>query len=280
MTTHDPIRKTIAWRSLAATALALAWLALPVLAADAGANPFLPDHPWIYQTPAVGSDPTVDPPVDGFIKILPENGTETLRLFITVDGPGETPNFGSNGGTPCVVGAGGLDSDHICAFTANFEIQGDAQFVSWTPIMAINGMASVPDASSSFPAGQKQFSLSYVDNVTPLAPGVFPEAGVVELGQLQVQSFSAFATVKLISGEAVRSETLAALDMSDPGQSLASLQGDPMSDHALAVSICEEPIRGNQLTVLCSVEEEAGLPLGPALALLAGLAATAIRLRH
>lgn len=258
MTNENPTQTMIRRCAVAAVALLTAASALPVSADEpaAGNNPFRPDHPWIYQTAAgEESDPNVDPPYDYFIQILPENGTDTLRLFITVDGPGDAPNFGTGGGTPCTVGDGGLDSDHICAFTANFAIDGDAEFVSFFPNEALSGigglgLASIPDSSDPFPPGQKTFSLSFVDPANPLPPGTFPIGGVVELGHLNVRTSSAFAEVRLVSGEAVRSVTLKEAAMG-AGQSLSSLSGDAMEPRTLAVSICDEPLRGPGVTVEC-----------------------------
>lgn len=243
-------------KSLVAALVVLGVVAWPALARDAAAaNPFRPDRPWIYRTDAPpGSSPVSDPPYDDFYQLMPEEGTATLRLFITVDGAGAEPNLGTGGGTPCLVGSNGLDSDHVCAFNVNLAIggTGDAEFLSFTPdpaLVVLGGLSSVPDGS--FTAGQTTFSLSFVNSTTPLAPEALPVdpdpwtgQSVVELGTLVVRSFGPGATVDVLNGEAVRSASLHAIDLGDPSQSLASLSGDPMQPHALAVSIDDYQLAG------------------------------------
>lgn len=240
MTMHHTSPVKLAWKHAAAVLVLAGAVAMSLPAAEAAAeNPFRPDRPWIYRTDAVGSDPTADPPFDDFYQILPAFGTSSLRLFITVDGPGDEPDAGEGDGTPCVVGPEGRDSDHVCAFNVNFAIGGTqtGQFVSFmpNPAVAAQGMASVP-AAGSFPTGQRSFSLTFVNSSEPLVPGTWPTGGVVELGTLVVESEGPGMTVEVLNGEAVRSAALHSVDLGDPAQSLSSLSGDPMQAHALAIS--------------------------------------------
>lgn len=203
-------------------------------------NPFRPDRPWIFRTDAVGAEPAFD----DFYQIMPTEGTAALRLFITVDGPGDAPNPGASG-TPCRVGTtDGRDSDHICAFNVNFVIggSGDAEFLAFTPNpeMATQGLMAVP-ATPDFDSGQTTFSLSFVNSTNPLDPGdgTVAGGGVREIGVLEISTFGSGATVEVLNGEAVRSSALFVIDLSDPNQSLSNLAGDTMQPHALAVSEIE-----------------------------------------
>lgn len=270
MTTRCPSHQEFAWRNLAAVVTLLGVAAMPLSAREAAAaNPFQPDHPYVYRTDASDEceyeyyeeycegESLSEPPYDDFIQILPVEGTGTLRLFITADASGDAPNPGSGTGTPCVVGSGGLDSDHVCAFNVNFEIgdSGLGQFVSFTPnsALAAAGMLSVP-AAGTFPPNQTTFSINFVNSDNPLAPGVFPGGGVHELGFLQVEALGAGMAVYVRAGDSVRSETLAAIDMTDPSVSLSNLTGDTMQPHAIAV-----PEPGTTLSLVSALAGLGGL---------------------
>jgi hypothetical protein len=227
-------RESMAWTSATAAAALLGLALLPLCARPAAAqpetarscvdrcvngkdcatNPYTPCVPHLYRTDApVGSE---DFPFDDFIQILPQEGTDTLRLFITADGTNsDGPNDGNGdtgGGKLCVAGPGGIDSDHLCAFRVILDIPEvcrdfvpeENRCVTGSPLISPGRFVRfVPDASLDsrgqlvtvppegvFDPGVTSFGINFVNPNVPLEPGPMDSAGPASPSSL-VEDFEA-----------------------------------------------------------------------------------------
>jgi hypothetical protein len=222
---------------------------------DCAVNPFTPCLPHVYQT---NGDIF---PKDGFIKLLPVDEPGTLHLAITADGTNsDGPNDGTadmGGGTPCIAGPGygenappgplGLDSDHLCAFSAIIDIPNidglpAGRFVSFTVDPDLDthmGLMTVP-AAGVFAPGVTRLGINFVtrenDSLPPATDDEEDVDGVHRLGDLVVEVLDPGIVVWVRQGDAIRSANAKAVELGE-GETLQNVLEDRMSPHALAIAV-------------------------------------------